>query len=274
MNSNIENYQVHDPTKKLTVINPNCFQDDMTNNDHCPSIMREDSSNKYLLKNMRYDEEFVLEEPSPAELEVAVETERIAENSYDQAFTKIDQEKFTDLYPLEPPKNKFINTDNIKFCSSKFYKFVDKIGDGKFEYISDEFEREMLVNAWQAITLSNNWDFVSHDINSFMLSKDPRINIIAMKMQELGYDGHSGCSFGYTMRNMQYLAKHGEKKFKQSFNVIDDDETEAFVNSYPALQPYKHENGVEFEQRLKDLIKRRAENKKRYDKLLDYMGGY
>jgi hypothetical protein len=33
-------------------------------------------------------------------------------------------------------------------------------------------------------------------------------------MEELGYGGHSGASFGCTMRNMQYLAEHGEEKFK------------------------------------------------------------
>jgi hypothetical protein len=37
-------------------------------------------------------------------------------------------------------------------------------------------------------------------------------------MVELGYDGHSGCSFGYTMRIMQYIAKYGEEKYKKDYN--------------------------------------------------------
>jgi hypothetical protein len=33
-------------------------------------------------------------------------------------------------------------------------------------------------------------------------------------MVELGYNGHSGSSFGYTMRAMQYIAQNGEEKYK------------------------------------------------------------
>jgi hypothetical protein len=88
------------------------------------------------------------------------------------------------------------------------------LGNGQFEYINDVHSREMLVNAWQAINLTELWDFVKQDINSFMFSSDPRVKRIYNKMEELGYNGHSGASFGCTMRNMQYLAEHGEEKFK------------------------------------------------------------
>jgi hypothetical protein len=88
------------------------------------------------------------------------------------------------------------------------------LGNGQFEYINDVHSREMLVNAWQAINLTELWDFVKQDIDSFMFSHDPRVTIISNKMTELGYSGHSGASFGFTMRNMQYLAEHGEEKFK------------------------------------------------------------
>lgn len=92
-----------------------------------------------------------------------------------------------------------------------------KIGDGKFHYISNDSTRLMCENAWQAISETNLWNFVAEDITSFMWSNDPRIDIIAEKMNELGYSGHSGCSFGYTMRNMQYLAQNGEQTFKEKF---------------------------------------------------------
>jgi hypothetical protein len=55
------------------------------------------------------------------------------------------------------------------------------------------------------------------DIESFMWSDDPRVDIINAKMVELGYNGHSGASFGYTMRRMQYLARNGEEKFKADY---------------------------------------------------------
>jgi hypothetical protein len=89
------------------------------------------------------------------------------------------------------------------------------IGTGKFEYIENSWEREMLVNAWQAITLTENWDFVKQPRESFMMDNDKRIWDITAKMEQLGYYGHSGCSFGLTMRAMQYIAQNGEEKYKE-----------------------------------------------------------
>lgn len=91
------------------------------------------------------------------------------------------------------------------------------------EYIKNPNTREMCTNAWKAITFSNNWDFVAQDIESFMWSNDPRIDVITEKMEELGYNGHSGTSFGFTMRNMQYLVQNGEDKFKKLFDEISED---------------------------------------------------
>lgn len=87
---------------------------------------------------------------------------------------------------------------------------------GKFEY-TNERDRTMFTNAWQAITLTENWDFVKADIESFTWSDDPRVDIISEKMEALGYKGHSGASFGYTMRIMQYIARNGEQKFKEDY---------------------------------------------------------
>jgi len=106
-----------------------------------------------------------------------------------------------------PPKNTPKITSDIKY----------NVGDGKFEYITDIFNRNMIVNAWQAITETNLWDFVSKPIESFMWSNDQRIKIISEKMELLGYIGHSGATFGCTMRNMQYLAQNGEDNFKKLF---------------------------------------------------------
>jgi hypothetical protein len=51
-----------------------------------------------------------------------------------------------------------------------------------------------------------------------MLSNNPMVSQITKKMSELGYDGHSGSSFGWTMRSMEFLAKNGKEEFlKQQF---------------------------------------------------------
>jgi hypothetical protein len=90
---------------------------------------------------------------------------------------------------------------------------------GKFDYIKPESSnyKAMLVNAYQAITQTETWNFVKQDCESFMFSEDPRIWVISNKMAQLGYDGHSGCSFGCTMRDMQYIAKYGEEKFMEVY---------------------------------------------------------
>ena len=91
---------------------------------------------------------------------------------------------------------------------------IEFLGNGQFEYVQDRHSREMLINAWKAITNTESWDFVKQDIDTFMFSSDPRIDIIGNKMIELGYGGHSGSSFGWTMRTMQFIANHGEERFK------------------------------------------------------------
>jgi hypothetical protein len=114
-------------------------------------------------------------------------------------FTDLEEEKMHDLL-------KVINHD-----------LNSKIGDGKMEYIKDKLDKEMFTNAWKAITLTNNWDFIKQRTDGFSLSRDIRINEITTKMEELGYNLHSGLSFGLTMRSMQYLLQYGEEEFKKMF---------------------------------------------------------
>lgn len=90
---------------------------------------------------------------------------------------------------------------------------------GKFDYIKPQSAnyKKMLVNAYQAVTQTETWDFMKKDCESFMLSQDPKVKVIYNKMKQLGYYGHSGCSFGCTMRDMQYIAQNGEKKFRDVY---------------------------------------------------------
>ena len=93
------------------------------------------------------------------------------------------------------------------------------ITDAEFNTISDEHSRFMLKNAHQAISLTESWDFMRtfSEQSSFMFSNSPIVSDIMKKMSELGYDGHSGCSFAWTMRQMEFLAKNGKEAFLQQF---------------------------------------------------------
>jgi hypothetical protein len=89
-----------------------------------------------------------------------------------------------------------------------------------FLNIKDESSRFMLENAYQAITISEGWDFMksfNDNQNGFMFSSNPMTGKIMSKMDELGYSGHSGFSFGWTMRMMEFLAKNGREAFLAKF---------------------------------------------------------
>ena len=160
--------------------------------------------------------------PMPPTKEEVEEVEEIDEKTYKGVF-------YADAMDMEAAMKEDVKwkkfregklkplTGNDKFYARKFYAVKDKIGDGEMKYIKDTNTREMLTNAWKAITFSNNWDFVAKDIDSFMISNDPRIDEITEKMEEFGYNGHSGCSFGFTIRYMQLLVQKGEEEFKNCF---------------------------------------------------------
>jgi len=116
-----------------------------------------------------------------------------------------------DIYCILPPHPpEFEKIDNTKLeTQTNIPEFIE----GQFLYIIDIFTREMLVNAWNSITQLKLWDYMKKDTDSFVFSNDNEIKLIMKKMVELGYDEHSGCSFGWTMRQIQYIAINGEKQF-------------------------------------------------------------
>jgi hypothetical protein len=89
---------------------------------------------------------------------------------------------------------------------------------GKFDYTT-KYDKPMLQTAYQAINILELWNFMKENPgqNGFMWSGDKRIDLIYNKIEELGYKGHSGCSFGSTMRDMQFIANNGEKLFRQEY---------------------------------------------------------
>ena len=99
---------------------------------------------------------------------------------------------------------------------------------GQFDYITDTNKKIILKNAFDAITLTKKWDFIKKDIINFHFCTEPEINTIANKMLELGYIGHSAYSFNWTMKQMQFIAKFGEEKFKE--NYINNKNTNTFEN--------------------------------------------
>lgn len=92
----------------------------------------------------------------------------------------------------------------------------ENIVPGNFAYINNISNREMLQTAYKAINLLELWNFIVENPgpNGFMWNNDNRLNTIYEKIEELGCTGHSGGSFAFTMRAMQYIAKHGENVYR------------------------------------------------------------
>ena len=86
-----------------------------------------------------------------------------------------------------------------------------------FHYLDDDNMRQMFETAYQAITITELWDYMKKDVDNYMFNSDGEVQRIYNKIEELGYEGHSGCSFGSTMRDMQFIANNGEKLFRQEY---------------------------------------------------------
>ena len=81
-----------------------------------------------------------------------------------------------------------------------------------------EYERIMYETAFNAITQLELWTYMQNfKGESFMLSLDEEVKCIYSKIENLGYCGHSGASFGFIMRNMEYISKNGLDKFQQEY---------------------------------------------------------
>ena len=117
-----------------------------------------------------------------------------------------DQEVLA-LLPPQPPsaEDEFIeNGDFVK---------------GQFDYIKNNSEKRMLQTAYQAINILELWDYMKQNPgpNGFTFSHDVRVRKIYNKIEELGYQGHSGSSFGCTLRDMQIIAQKGEKEYRKMY---------------------------------------------------------
>ena len=82
-----------------------------------------------------------------------------------------------------------------------------------FDFITNSYEKLMLETAYDAITSLELWDYIKTPSKSFMLCLDTELELIMNEVVKLGYDGHSGGSFGCTMRDMQYIAQHGLSEY-------------------------------------------------------------
>ena len=108
------------------------------------------------------------------------------------------------------------------------------IYDTEFDIIPDYHTRIMLLNAYKSVcSVDGAWNWLKNcNEKSFKNSDSPYIGVIENKMEELGYYDHSGSSFGWTMKQMETIVKHGKTKFfSQFYSNVDGDDDYDYSNS-------------------------------------------
>ena len=88
---------------------------------------------------------------------------------------------------------------------------------GNFDYIKGDNEREMISTLYNAVQSLEYWDFINKNTGPYMFNSDPKITRIHNKVQELGYFGHSGFSFAWTLRQIQFISEIGEQKYMEEW---------------------------------------------------------
>ena len=97
---------------------------------------------------------------------------------------------------------------------------------GDFSFIQDSMTRTMLQEAWTAVEKVDAWnDLKSQDVpgeGGFMFSRHPVVQKISDALVDT--TGHSGGSWGWTMRQMQSIAKNGWEEYVSAHMIrVSDD---------------------------------------------------
>jgi hypothetical protein len=82
-------------------------------------------------------------------------------------------------------------------------------------------EKKMVQAGIDAVTGAEMWDWMKiyepEESKGFMFSDHPNLDKINSRMHKL-YDGHSGSSYGWTMRQLEYIAKNGFDAYVDMMN--------------------------------------------------------
>ena len=91
-----------------------------------------------------------------------------------------------------------------------------------FNFIPDAHTRSLISNGYAAVSQLELWgwmkDFKPEPSDGFMWTSHPNVHRIGERMEALpNPPGHSGSSFAITMRELEFIAKHGIEKYRQRF---------------------------------------------------------
>jgi len=98
------------------------------------------------------------------------------------------------------------------------------LSDSSFDFIDCYMTRQCMMNGCWAMDKTHLWEWLRvyevNPANGFMFADDHEINVISNMMDSSDAPiqiGHSGASFGITMRNLHYIAKNGFDAYKTQY---------------------------------------------------------
>jgi hypothetical protein len=97
--------------------------------------------------------------------------------------------------------------------------------DFSFEFVQNSHTRSLVSNGYRAVTELELWPwlkgFEPSASTGFMFSDHPNVIKIGNKMESFpNPPGHSGSSFGFTLRHLQYIAKYGTDEYKKKMTPV------------------------------------------------------
>jgi hypothetical protein len=89
---------------------------------------------------------------------------------------------------------------------------------GDFSFHASKWDAAMLKNAYDAITTEELWSFFKNKTppvdRGYMFWDAPELKRLDKHLEPIG---HSGASYGWTMRTMEVIAKDGWELFVQTY---------------------------------------------------------
>ena len=89
-----------------------------------------------------------------------------------------------------------------------------------FACVKDLQTQKFLSSAHNAITRSNLWRWIAETEpeNGFMFDTSPEIKLLNEEMKKDEINAcHSGASYGYILREMQYIARNGYQQYEREY---------------------------------------------------------
>uniref|UniRef100_A0A6C0DI59 Uncharacterized protein n=1 Tax=viral metagenome TaxID=1070528 RepID=A0A6C0DI59_9ZZZZ len=108
-------------------------------------------------------------------------------------------------------------------CRHNIITFIKQIKTMQdFTFIKDTQSRNLVINGYHAVSRCESWNFLKNfkpnNNEGFMFTDHPKVYEIGHMMESCPHPpGHSGCSFAWTMRQLESIAKDGYQNYKNSW---------------------------------------------------------